>query len=37
MFITLYGGIFEWKNNDFQVYNSEEQKPKDSCIFKRME
>jgi rhodanese-related sulfurtransferase len=22
---NLYGGIFEWKNNDFKVYNSEEQ------------
>jgi len=23
---NLYGGIFEWRNNDFEVYNSEEQK-----------
>ncbi|MGC1472922.1 MAG: rhodanese-like domain-containing protein [Psychroserpens sp.] len=23
---NLYGGIFEWKNNDFDVYNSEDRK-----------
>jgi len=23
---NLYGGIFEWKNNDFEVYNSEDKK-----------
>lgn len=23
---NLYGGIFEWKNNDFEVYNLEEKK-----------
>lgn len=23
---NLYGGIFEWKNRDFEVYNSEEKK-----------
>ncbi|WP_452221793.1 rhodanese-like domain-containing protein [Lacinutrix salivirga] len=23
---NLYGGIFEWKNNDFDVYNSEHKK-----------
>lgn len=26
---NLYGGIFEWKNNSFEVYNSE-QRPTDS-------
>ncbi len=23
---NLYGGIFEWKNNNFEIYNSEEKK-----------
>jgi len=30
---NLYGGIFEWKNNDFPVYNSEEQETQNIHTF----
>lgn len=30
---NLYGGIFEWKNNDFHVYNSEGMKTNNIHIF----
>ena len=30
---NLYGGIFEWKNNDFPVYNSENEETEDIHTF----
>ena len=30
---NLYGGIFEWKNNDFPVYNSEEEETQNVHTF----
>ncbi|MFH4964847.1 rhodanese-like domain-containing protein [Gaetbulibacter sp. M235] len=30
---NLYGGIFEWKNNNFPVYNSDEQETENIHIF----
>lgn len=32
---NLYGGIFEWKNNDFPIYNSEEKKTENIHAFSK--
>jgi rhodanese-related sulfurtransferase len=32
---NLYGGIFEWKNNNFKVYNSEEKQTDSIHVFSK--
>ena len=31
--LNLYGGIFEWKNNDFTIYDSEEKETENVHTF----
>ena len=32
---NLYGGIFEWINNDFKIYNSEEKETDSVHTFRK--
>lgn len=33
--LNLYGGIFEWKNNDFKVFNSQGKETEDVHVFSK--